>query len=123
LRLHFQPEKLPAGLAKIEAMPDGFRLTFTQALDGNQAEEVTNYQVESYTRVSTPQYGGPDAERRKEPVSVAKISEDLMSVELQLQRPLREGFVYEFTLDNLTGEDELFFPAEGFYTLNRIPKP
>ncbi len=123
LRLHFQPEKLPAGLAKIEAMPDGFRLTFTQALDGKQAEEVTNYQVESYTRVSTPQYGGPDAERRKEPVSVAKISEDLMSVELQLQRPLREGFVYEFTLDNLTGEDELFFPAEGFYTLNRIPKP
>jgi mono/diheme cytochrome c family protein len=122
LRLKFKPEQLPDGLATIEAMPEGFRLTFTNALDRDLASDETRYMVESYTRISTPQYGGPDAERRKEPVSEASVSADGKSVEIRLSRKLREGFVYDFNLDNLTPAGKLFFPSEGYYTLNRIPK-
>ena len=90
------------------------------------AEKVTvadpqSYSIQSYTRASTPAYGGPDQERRAEKVQRVQVADDRRSVTLELPE-LRTGFVYELHVKHLAREGETFFPAEAYYTLNAIPE-
>ncbi|MEC8410573.1 MAG: hypothetical protein VXZ55_03065, partial [Planctomycetota bacterium] len=121
LRLRYQADQIPCGIAEINILKQGFRLHFTKPVNRSKAEMVGNYLIESYTRLSTPQYGGTDARRRKESVAEIRVAEDGLSVDLQLNGELRKGFVYEFTLENLTADAAIFFPSAGYYTANRIP--
>ena len=121
LRLRYQADQIPCGIAEINILKQGFRLHFTKPVNRSKAEMVGNYLIESYTRLSTPQYGGTDARRRKESVAEIRVAEDGLSVDLQLIGELRKGFVYEFTLENLTADAAIFFPSAGYYTANRIP--
>ncbi len=113
---------LPAGIREIKATSDGFKILFTAAIDRALAGDLAKYHVESYRRVSTPAYGGPDQDRRNEPVESVDVAEDGLSVRLKLTE-LRAGCLYEFRIDNLVNAAEEFFPAEGFYTLRKFPKP
>jgi len=119
VRLRVDPDKLPAGVAEVRALRDGFEIHFTRPVAGGLAEDPGNYKLSSYTRVSTPAYGGPDVDRRTEKIRSAKLSDDLLTATLRLGE-LREGFVYEFQLKPLVESGE-FFPAEAHYTLRRIP--
>ena len=95
---------------------------FTRPVDRQRAGSLENYSLISYTRVSTPAYGGSDKRRRVEKPSRAVVAADGMSVELQLD-DLRQGFVYEFRLKNLAGSSQTpFHPAEAYYTLRSIPR-
>ena len=113
-------DKIPTGLAEVQATATGFRLLFTHPVDGRLANDKDNFTVSSYTRVPTPAYGGPDKNRRKETVRAIRVSDDRREVQLDL-RDLREGYVYEIRLKALVPKGKEFFPAEAYYTLNRIP--
>ncbi|MCE9607829.1 MAG: c-type cytochrome [Planctomycetia bacterium] len=113
--------KLPAGLASISAQADGFTLRFTQPVERAAASEASAYTVESFRRISTPQYGGNDVEREAVRVKSAITSDDGRQVRLTLDK-MKQGFVYEFHLRSLAPAGEPFFPAEAFYTLKRIPR-
>jgi hypothetical protein len=119
VRLRADSGSLPPGIAEIRATPRGFEIEFTQPVDKRLAADAGNYNLSSYTRVSTPAYGGPDVERRSEKPKSLQVSYDRLRVSLELAE-LREGFVYEFQLKNLAGEGQ-FFPAEAHYTLRKIP--
>lgn len=112
---------LPAGLADIRAETDGFTLEFTQPIDGKAAKERSAYTVDMFRRISTPQYGGNDVDRQNVKVTKVAVADDGRSVRLSVDK-MRAGFVYEFHLANLAG-GKMFFPAEGFYTMKRVPKP
>jgi hypothetical protein len=91
-------------------------------VDRQRAASLENYSLISYTRVSTPAYGGSDKERRTEKPLRVVVAADGMSVDLQL-KDLRQGFVYEFRLKDLAGVDsQPFHPAEAYYTLRTIPR-
>lgn len=113
--------ELPLGLAEVTARRDGFLLRFTQPIAPSAGEHPEWFVVESFRRITTPDYGGPDVDRRRESPPAIDVSSDCREVFLRLQT-LREGFVYEFQLDDrLAGPGGRLFPAEAFYTLRAIP--
>lgn len=114
-------ETMPPGIAEVQAVTDGFIITFTQPVDRRAAAIAANYSLSSYTRVSTPAYGGADQNRRTEKIIVADVSPDGRRVTLRLGE-LRAGFVYELQVKNLLPDDRQFFPAEAYYTLRTIPR-
>lgn len=120
VRLRPQLEEIPCGISEVRATPTGFRIHFTSPVDRKAASDPANYGVSSYTRVSTPVYGGDDEQRRNQPVKAASVAADGRSVTIDLPS-LLAGHVYEIHVRSLTGEGEEFFPAEAHYTLRRVP--
>lgn len=112
-------QQLPPGIAEVRAQATGFEVRFTQPVDAMLAGDAKNYAIESFTRESTPAYGGPDKNRRVEKIEAVSVAEDRRSVSLELAE-LRPGYVYEFHLRPLSAGE--FFPAEAYYTLNVVPK-
>ncbi|QDV22777.1 hypothetical protein [Aureliella helgolandensis] len=113
--------ELPAGIAEIRATAHGFEIDFTQPIDMQLASDPDNYSIRSYRRISTPAYGGEDQDQRTERASIVRVSADGRQVELSLGG-WREGFVYEFNLQNLIGDAAEFFPSQAHYTLRAIPE-
>ena len=120
VRLRPRFERLPCGIAEVRANSNGFVIDFTSPIDRQKASQAESYSLSSYTRVSTPAYGGDDQDRRQEQVAGVRVADDGRRVEIQLDDP-RAGYVYELHLKNLAPSDGEFFPAEAHYTLRAIP--
>lgn len=119
VRLEAQAEQIPAGIAEVLLAADGFEIQFTRAVDPVLASRPANYAVSSYTRTSTPAYGGPDESRRVDPVLDVTLSPDRTRARLRLAE-VRRNFVYEIRLQNLAGSGQEFFPAEAYYTVRAL---
>lgn len=115
VRLRPTLDKLPAGIAEAWVERGRLVVSFTSAVDRTKAADPSNYAIESYRRVATPAYGGPDMDRRAEAVQRVEVSDDARRVTLELQ-PLREGFVYELRVKSLIAAGT-FFPAEAYLTV------
>jgi hypothetical protein len=112
-------ENLPIGIAEVRATNDGFVIDFTQPLDIATAQDANFFSVSSFRRIPTPDYGGPDQDRRTEKILAAQASLGGRSVRLQLAE-LREGFVYEIRVRPKGGAR--WEPAEAYYTLLHRPE-
>ncbi len=112
--------ELPLGIAEIRATPNGFEIDFTQAVDSDKAREVSNYQLRSYQRISTPAYGGDDQDQRNESIQSVSLTEDRRRVTLEL-KSLRAGFVYELNIAPLGADGAALFPSQAHYSMRRIP--
>lgn len=122
VRIRPKGADLPTGIAEVRATATGFTIDFTNPVDPTRAADRSNYSLLSYTRVSTPAYGGPDVNRRAEPIAGIDVSRDGQSAALKFDE-LRAGYVYEFNIKNLNADQQtLFFPAEAHYTLRVIPE-
>ena len=120
VRMRPSKDGAPPGIAEVRATRDGFTILFTSPVVAKVASKIENYTISSYTRVPTPAYGGADQDRRTEKIVELTVSDDASQVTLKLDA-LREGFVYEFRLKNLTNSKQ-FFPAEAHYTLRVTPR-
>ncbi len=120
VRMRPKYDELPTGIAEVTSNSRGFDIRFTRPVEPQLSLDLNNYLISSYRRVSTPAYGGDDVDRRTESVVGAKLSDDGMSVQIQMKE-LRAGFVYELRLKNLSN-NKVFFPAEAHYSLNQIPE-
>ncbi|MFN3152813.1 c-type cytochrome [Bremerella sp.] len=115
---------LPLGIDEVTATPTGFKVRFTDQIDAERGGLPTNYTVASYTRVSTPAYGGDDQQRRLESVLKVDLSPDRLEATITLEAPLREGFVYEIFLDDeVAGAQGTLWPKEAHYTLRKLKTP
>ena len=121
VRLRPRFDRLPCGIAEVRATASGFIIEFTAPIDRSKASQASNYAISSYTRLSTPAYGGEDQDRRQEAVAGVQVAKDGRQVEIRL-RELRAGYVYELHLKNLVAGAGEFFPAEAHYTLRAIPE-
>jgi hypothetical protein len=121
VRMRPQFDQLPCGIAEVRATARGFIVEFTAPIDRNKAMQTASYAVSSYTRVSTPAYGGEDQDRRQEQVAGVHIAKYGRRVEIVLDE-MRAGYVYELHLKNLAAGAGEFFPAEAHYTLRAIPE-
>jgi hypothetical protein len=120
VRMRFQPEELPTGIAEVTASSGGFQIDFTAPVDRQRAADANNYAIESYRRTATPAYGGPDEDRRREQIVKAVVSDDARRASIELHS-LRTGYVYELHVKNLLGSGKTFFPSEAHFTLNAVP--
>jgi hypothetical protein len=123
VRLEMDQDRLPAGIAEVRAHHNGFSLRFTADVATQLAADPSNYSIQSYTRQSTPQYGGDDMGNRSEVVKSVRYDAEKRQAFIELD-DLRQGYVYEFNLKRLLdNEQAAFFPSRAFYTLRTIPEP
>ncbi len=121
VRLRFAPEQLPAGIAEVRAVAQGFQIDFTQPLPRDRLANPAHYSLVSYRRESTPAYGGSDLQRRDETIRQIVVADDARSVRVRLDN-MRAGFVYEWRLRNLVADGTPFHPAEAYFTLRPLPQ-
>ena len=111
----------PFAMRTMEAMPDGFRCTFTKPVTADAVGKAY-WKMRSYTYEYHAEYGGPDIDEKEPSVKVARVSPDGLTVELKIS-PLRQGYIHELQITGLNSGDSLpLTPDIAHYTLNRIPK-
>ena len=113
--------KIPFDVKEMHALPNGFKLTFTQPVDPKLGSDVASYAMRSYTYPYHKSYGGDEIDEKKPTITSAKVADGGLTVMLEVEG-LRAGYVHELTskLKSATG-----LPLEhdlACYTLNRIPK-
>jgi len=114
--------RTPFEVKTMSATPNGFELTFTQAVDATAASDVRSYTMNSYTYDYHETYGCEELDKRNLNIRSATVSPDRLRVRLVIDS-LRETFVHELHLPdvrNINGA-ALLHPV-GYYTLNQIPK-
>ncbi len=122
VRLEMDPKNLPVGIAEVRALANGFSIRFTAEVSAELAQDPANYSIQSYTRKSTPEYGGDDMGNRSEAIKSVRYDASERRVMIELD-DLRQGFVYEFNLKRMIADKgALFFPERAFYTLRTIPE-
>lgn len=111
--------KVPFEVQKMEAMPEGFRFTFTLPVDGGSVGAFTG---QSYTYTYTAKYGSPEIDSKPLEFQKAALSGDGRSLEVRCPG-LREGFVHEVRLPELRSKSgEKLWHRDAYYTLNRLPE-
>lgn len=114
--------RTPFELKEINALNDGFRLTFTQPLNVSGASDPDAYVLETFTHIYQGGYGSPEVDQTKPTVTSATLSDDGYSVRLKVDG-LVQGHVHDFGLEALRSSDgESLVHPMAYYTLNEIPK-
>lgn len=113
---------VPFEVHEMTARPDGFHLTFTQAVDEEAAGNLDSYKMSSYTYLLHSDYGSPEVEVETLGIAEVIVDEDRMGARLVVEG-LREGYVHELHLDGVRSAEggELLHPR-AYYTLIRRPK-
>ena len=108
----------PLEVQKMEALPDGFRFTFTEPL---APADWSATRAQSYTYTYTGKYGSPEVDAR--PLPILSGSLDATGRVLVLKTaPLRPGYVHEFELPALQSRSgKPLWHRLACYTLNRLP--
>lgn len=113
-------EKMPFEIHEMRAKPDGFELTFTEAVDPASAAAVDSYQFENYTYIYQSNYGSPEVDREKPPIEAATVSPDGKSVRLKVK--LTPGHLHELKVPGIRSrKGQPLLHAAAYYWLNEIP--
>jgi hypothetical protein len=118
VRLEWDPDGIPDGIAEMTIVDRGFRCRFNRPIAADWISNVATYGIESFYRRATPAYGGDDQDRRQEPVERVVVEDGRSTVRLELPE-LEAGRVYEIRV--LAPPQVRFFPAEAYYTVHRRP--
>ncbi|MFM1561330.1 MAG: hypothetical protein ACKJSK_18625 [Roseibacillus sp.] len=114
--------KMPFEMKTIEAKPDGFLVTFTKPVDPKTAADPDSWSLSSYTYKYQKAYGSPEMDPKPVQITQVTTSRDHLSVHLACT-DLRRGYVHELHADGVrAAEGEPLLHADGYYTLNRVPK-
>jgi hypothetical protein len=108
-------------LDRINAVPGGFRITFTKAVDRAWLRSPENYAVRQWTYRATPKYGGPKIDEHPLTIQAARDTSDGKSVELKIPG-LKPGYCVYFLVDPLSTDGEEIWSAEAWYTLRKLPE-
>jgi len=113
--------EMPFEIENIRAKPDGFELSFTQAVDVNSVKKAASYALRSYIYKYQHQYGSPIIELKDLKISAIDVSADKRSVRLVIDG-LRQFYIHEFKLEGIRNESgDPLLHETAYYTLNQIP--
>ncbi len=109
-------------ILKIEAVSDGFDLTFTEGLAEGQGEKPAVYTVQQWWYKPTPKYGGPKMDLETLSITEITLSSDRKRAHLAIPG-LKDRRVVYFLLSeelrSVTGQS--LWTGEAWYTLNSAP--
>ncbi len=112
--------EVPFEIQHMRLLKDGFRLSFTRAIDPATAVDPASFAIQTYTYIYREQYGSPEVDPTQPSIRSLKVAEDRMSLDLILDG-LQVGHVHEVQAQGLrsaTGEPLLH--PQAYYTLNRL---
>ncbi len=114
--------KVPFEMKAVHAMPDGFEIEFTQAVDKASAADPDNYEITGFTYKYHPVYGSPEVNQKTHLVHAAIVAKDGLSVRL-VADSLREYYIHEIKANGVRSYQDNFplLHPVAYYTLNRIP--
>ncbi len=113
--------KIPFEIKTMKAQDDGFLLEFTKPVNKALAENLSSYNMTSFTYKYHNTYGSPIIDQQKGAIRKAELLEDGRSVKLTIDG-MRLGFIHQLKIENVkakTGEKLLH--NTGYYTLNEVP--
>ncbi len=115
--------KVPMEMKTVSAMPDGFEIEFTYAVDKNTAEDLASYTGRSFTYKYHPVYGSPTINEESLVIKGVKVSDDGMKVRLVIDN-LRQYYIHEINVVGIRAKDNGLpvLHHTAFYTLNNIPE-
>lgn len=115
--------KLPFEMRAIRAMPDGFEIEFTKAVDKASAEDLASYNVESFLYKYHPVYGSPTVNNKQCAIKGVKVSDDGLKARIIVDG-LRPSYIHHVMLNGVRSKEgsySLVHPM-AYYTLNAIPE-
>lgn len=115
--------KLPFEMRAIRAMPDGFEIEFTKAVDKASAEDLASYNVESFLYKYHPVYGSPTVNNKACAIKGVKVSADGLKARIIVDG-LRPSYIHHILLNGVRSKEgsySLVHPM-AYYTLNAIPE-
>lgn len=114
--------KTPFEMKKVNAEPDGFKITFTKPVNKQSASNPGSYNVTSFSYKYHSTYGSPIIQQQPAKVTKARVSDDGMSVYLVVDG-LREKYIHEIKASGVRDQDRhLLLHDTGYYTLKHIPE-
>lgn len=114
--------KVPFEIHEMHAKPDGFELTFTQAIDPQTATDLASYSAREFTYAYREEYGGGEVDEVIPKITKAAVGTDLKSVRLTFDQ-LVKGDIHELHVDGVRSADGLpILHPVVYYTLNEIPE-
>jgi len=114
--------KVPMEMKTVSAMPDGFEIEFTHAVDKKTAEDLVSYNGRSYLYKYHPVYGSPTVNEEKLNIKGVKVSADGMKVRVVIDN-LRQYYLHELHVGGIRSKDGLpVLHPTAYYTLNNIPE-
>jgi hypothetical protein len=114
--------KVPFEVHELRAKPDGFEVTFTQAVDSASVEKIESYTIETYIVKYQGAYGSPEVDQTKPKITGVKVAPDKKSARLTVEG-LVEGHIHELHFPGVMNEKgEKLLHDAAYYTLMRIPK-
>lgn len=115
--------KVPFEMRTVNAMPDGFEITFTLPVDKKYAEDIASYNVESFIYKYHPVYGSPTVNTEKLIIKGVQVSPDGMKVRLVIDG-LRQYYIHKLSLNGIRTQENSYslVHPDVYYTLNNIPE-
>jgi len=110
----------PFEIHEMRAKPDGFELTFTQAVDPASASDTRSYRMEAFTHIYQSNYGSPPVDKTTPTIQSAGVSQNGRSVRLVVEG-IVEGHVHELHLPGVrSAEGKPVLHPVAYYTLNAL---
>jgi cytochrome c551/c552 len=116
-------KKMPMEMKTVHAMPDGFEIEFTHAVDRSLAEDLNAYEGRSFIYKYHPVYGSPTIQEEKLSIKGVKISDDGLRVRLWVDN-LRQYYIHEINVQGIRSKENGLpvLHTAAYYTLNNIPE-
>ena len=112
--------KTPFEIKTMNALADGFELTFTQPVDKKIAADLSTYQMTSFNYHYHSTYGSDIIEKQNCHIAKATVSEDGLKVKLEVHG-LRKGYIHEIKSSITSTTGNALLHNTGYYTLNDVP--
>lgn len=116
--------KKPFDILKMNLTEDGFKISFTQPLNKEEALRVKNYLFKHYYYEYHKKYGSEQMDVQDLAVSSVKLSFDRKTISVNLgQESLKPGYIYELNLENIQStHGEPLRNTLICYTINHLQK-
>ena len=107
----------PFEIHAMTAIPDGFRLRFTQEINAQACTSLESFSMKSYTYKLHSDYGSPEVDVKELNITSVEAHDDGQGVDL-LVEGLRSGYVHELNAKGaLSSGDEPLLHKMAYYTL------
>lgn len=106
----------------VRAKPKGFEIEFTEALKPGLKISTSDFLIQQWWYLPTPDYGGPKMDLEKLKISRVTLSEDRKRLNLEIPNLKKEHVIYFRLPENFqSSSGQFLWSTEAWYTLNNIP--
>ena len=114
--------QIPFEIAEMQAKVDGFELVFTKPVSRESAEDISSYEMKTFTYIFQASYGSPEVDATTPKIVAAKLSSDGTRVHLIIDG-LQRGHVHHLQSQGVRStKAESLLHNDAYYTLNYLPR-